>query len=359
MGIIIVFVFLVLVFCHFFSVIPMLPSIFVHVVKRSCSKSAAVLGVPFSKGQKRGGVENGPKTLRSFGLEKALQKYAKVTDVGDIEVRTYEEPLDTPIKNPVAVGQTCLTLSNDVCRNLEQFRPVINIGGDHSMAIGTISGTAKYLEKSPAVLWVDAHADINPPLLSPSGNLHGTPMSFLLKELHSEMAPVPGFDWLKRCVGAGDIAYIGLRDMDEAEIDIIRRFGIEAHDMASLDKLGIEEVFRRCMAKIDPGNEREIHLSFDIDAMDPCLAPATGTPVRGGLFRVEGEYICQELAKTNRLVCMDMVEVNPILSDSEGIESTAEMAISLIQFALGRPASGKMFKRPFPYVPGGVRNVPK
>ena len=227
-------------------------------------------------------------------------------------------------------------------------------------------------------------------------------MSFLLKELDSEMPPVPGFDWLKRCVGAGDIAYIGLRDMDEAEIDIIRRFGIEAHDMASLDALGIEEVFRRCMAKIDPANEREIHLSFDIDAMDPCLAPATGTPVRGGLyryikylilknqsmarqkvslitvdvtyspnskfilniaitvcFRAEGEYICQELAKTNRLVCMDMVEVNPTLADSEGIESTAETAISLIQFAIGRPATGKMFKRPFPYIPGGVRNVQK
>lgn len=330
----------------------------IALVQRRChGVIAGVLGVPLNKGQPRGGVERGPQTLRSHDLIRELSKYcASVTDIGDFEEAEYEESAGR-IKNPISVGQNNLRLSRQVAENLETFKPLINIGGDHSMAIGTISGTARYLGTAPAVIWVDAHADINPPELSPSGNLHGTPMSFLLKELEGIMKPLDGFEWVKRMISSNDIAYIGLRDVDDVELEILRKYNIQAYDMKDIDDHGIQNILQKCLEKIDPTNDRPIHLSFDIDAMDPALAPATGTPVRGGLYRVEGEYICQELAKTNRLHCVDLVEVNPTLADGGGVDRTAEVAISLLQHAVGRKMDNELFMRPHPYSPEGARNL--
>ncbi|CAG5104185.1 Oidioi.mRNA.OKI2018_I69.chr1.g1134.t1.cds [Oikopleura dioica] len=319
--------------------------------------SACLIGVPSSKGQRRSGVEHGPEILRKHGIVKKLRKFNNVVDSGNIRVvEDIADDFEGNVKNPRTVGANNERIRDAVKESLKKYRPVISLGGDHSMAIGTISGSATFLGKAPVVIWVDAHADINPPELSPSGNLHGTPLSFLLKELDSSRIALPGFEWCDSQIAAKDIAFIGLRDVDPTELDIIKNHGIKAFDMNDIDRLGISRVLSECLDSTDPNGTRDIHLSFDVDALDPSLTPATGTPVRGGLFKEEGEFICSELARTGRLLAVDMVEVNPLLSDADGTTRTCEAAISLLQHCVGKRASPP-FEREDKYVPEGSRTL--
>jgi len=147
------------------------------------NKTVALLGVPLCKGQPRGGVENGPETLREAGLVDSLKIYnSNIIDLGDMKIEKFKEPKGK-IRNPLGVGRNMETLSQRVAAEMLKYHTVMNIGGDHSMAIGTVAGHAKYLGKAPAIIWVDAHADINTPESTWSGNLHGQPVSFLMKEL--------------------------------------------------------------------------------------------------------------------------------------------------------------------------------
>jgi len=300
------------------------------------NKTVGLLGVPLCKGQPRGGVENGPNTLREAGLVDRLKKYnSNITDLGDVDISDFKEPIGK-IRNPLGVGRNMETLAQRVESEMLKYHTVINIGGDHSMAIGTIAGHAKSLGKAPAIIWVDAHADINTPESTWSGNLHGQPVSFLMREVAEKSIQLAGFDWMEPMITSTDIAYIALRDVDPAEQEFLDKFGICAFTNKDVEKYGIHNVLKQCLQVVDPNNDRQFHLSFDIDAMDPSLAPATGTPVSNGLLLQEGEYICEELAKTNRLRCIDMVEVNPTLSDSTGVNKTTNTAIKILQHCVGK-----------------------
>ncbi|XP_058238651.1 arginase-2, mitochondrial [Hemibagrus wyckioides] len=300
--------------------------------------SVAIVGAPFSKGQKRRGVELGPKAIRDAGLVERLTSLEKaVHDFGDLNFEHLEEDdrfMNVPF--PRTVGRANQMLSDAMSRAVGAGHTALMLGGDHSLAIGSVAGHA--LQRPDlCLIWVDAHADINTPMTSPSGNLHGQPVAFMLKELQDKMPAVPGFLWMKPFLTARDLVYIGLRDVDPGEHVILKNLGIQCFTMRDIDRMGMQRVMEVTLDHLLARKQRPIHLSFDIDAFDPTLAPATGTPVNGGLTYREGIYITEEIHNTGLLSAMDLVEVNPTLgASSEAVEATAGLAVDVIASSLGQ-----------------------
>ena len=209
-----------------------------------------------------------------------------------------------------------------------------------SLAVGSISGHAR-VHPDLCVIWVDAHTDINTPLTTSSGNLHGQPVSFPLKELKGKFPDVPGFSWVTPCISAKDIVYIGLRDVDPGEHYIIKTLGIKYFSMTEVDKLGIGKVMEETFSYLLGRKKRPIHLSFDVDGLDPAFTPATGTPVLGGLSYREGLYITEEIYKTGLLSGLDIMEVNPTLGKTaEEVKSTVNTAVALTLACFGTQREG-------------------
>ncbi|CAF90988.1 unnamed protein product, partial [Tetraodon nigroviridis] len=309
------------------------------------ARKVGLIGAPFAKGQPRSGVERGPDLIRAAGLLHRLQELE-------------DEPVGG-VKHVRAVGRANQTLSEAVRAVKMDGRVSVMLGGDHSLAIGSIHGHAAAVGQL-AVVWVDAHADINTPLTTPTGNIHGQAMSYLLHELCSKVRPrvdvypegiptLPNFSWIKPCVSAKDLVYIGLRDLDAAEqfqtssfycSYILKLLGVKVFSMTEVDRLGIARVMEEtseylCAAK------KPIHLSYDIDAIDPSVTPATGTPAAGGLTYREGVYITEHLCQTGLLSGVDLVEVNPFRGQTEhAIQSTVSTAVDLLLGCFGRRREG-------------------
>ncbi|KAM9202682.1 arginase-2, mitochondrial isoform 2-T2 [Dugong dugon] len=314
----------------------------VHFVLKKSVHSVALIGAPFSRGQKRKGVEYGPAAVREAGLMKRLSNLGyHLKDFGDLSFTpvSKDDLYNNLIVNPRSVGLANQELAEMVSRTVSDGYSCITVGGDHSLAIGTISGHARHCPDL-CVIWVDAHADINTPLTTSSGNLHGQPVSFLLRELQDKVPRLPGFSWLKPCVSSPDIVYIGLRDVDPPEHFILKNYDIQYFSMRDIDRLGIQKVMEQTFDLLI-GKQRPIHLSFDIDAFDPTLAPATGTPVAGGLTYREGMYISEEIHNTGLLSALDLVEVNPQLATSEEeVKATAGLAVDVIASSFGQTREG-------------------
>ena len=246
-----------------------------------------------------------------------------------------DEPIEM-IQQPRTVGVVNRILADQVYRHAKLGRISLNIGGDHSMAIGTISGIARgireRLGEDIKVVWVDAHADINTPETTESGNLHGMPLSFLTGLVTKK---IEGLDWIEPSIKPENLVYIGLRDVDKGEKEILKKYNIKAFSIHEIDRYGIGKVLDMTIEYLSQGDNPEapIHLSFDIDALDPSVAPSTGTPVRGGLTFREGHYICEALHATGRLVGLDMVELNPAIGNN--LESTISVGCSLIRATFG------------------------
>nr|AVZ66191.1 liver arginase [synthetic construct] len=309
------------------------------------SRTIGIIGAPFSKGQPRGGVEEGPTVLRKAGLlEKLKEQECDVKDYGDLPFA--DIPNDSPfqiVKNPRSVGKASEQLAGKVAEVKKNGRISLVLGGDHSLAIGSISGHAR-VHPDLGVIWVDAHTDINTPLTTTSGNLHGQPVSFLLKELKGKIPDVPGFSWVTPCISAKDIVYIGLRDVDPGEHYILKTLGIKYFSMTEVDRLGIGKVMEETLSYLLGRKKRPIHLSFDVDGLDPSFTPATGTPVVGGLTYREGLYITEEIYKTGLLSGLDIMEVNPSLGKTpEEVTRTVNtaVAITLACFGLAREGNHK------------------
>ncbi|KAH8158657.1 hypothetical protein CIB48_g9597 [Xylaria polymorpha] len=304
-----------------------------------------VVAVGFSGGQGKAGVDAAPSALIESGLLTQLQDELNYKLYGDDKVNAYndlvpkEDPPFRNMKNPGTVSAVTQRLSEQVYSHAKEGRMVLTLGGDHSIAIGTIAGSAKAIRerlgREIAVIWVDAHADINTPETSDSGNIHGMPVAFvsgLAKEERPEY-----FGWLKseHLLNFNKLVYIGLRDVDAGEKKILRENGIKAFSMFDIDRHGIGRVVEMALAHI--GNDTPIHLSFDVDALDPMWAPSTGTPVRGGLTLREGDFICESVHLTGNLVAVDLVEVNPSLAADREAEAaeTIRAGCSLVRCALG------------------------
>ncbi|KAF2195409.1 Ureohydrolase [Zopfia rhizophila CBS 207.26] len=301
-----------------------------------------VVAVGFSGGQPKAGVDAAPMALIEAGLIQQLEEDLEFKVSFDGQVHSYSEilPADDPpyrnMKRPKFVSAVTKEVSEKVYNHAKSGKLVLTLGGDHSIAIGTISGTAKAIRerlgRELAVIWVDAHADINIPETSESGNIHGMPVSFLTRLATEKNEEI--FGWLKEDhrLSTKKLVYIGLRDIDKGEKKILKEHGIKAFSMHDIDRHGIGKVMDMALGWI--GSDTPIHLSFDVDALDPMWAPSTGTPVRGGLTLREGDFIAECVAETGSLIALDLVEVNPSL-DEQGASDTVRAGCSIVRCALG------------------------
>jgi arginase len=298
----------------------------------------SVISVPFALGQKRGGVDEGPEIMLQNGLATKLENMNFRVEKSSVYVELdneqgYEPDSKWKEHNAVNVSRACHELSKQTNTSRRAGNRVLTLGGDHSVAIGSISGLLNAVPEL-RVLWIDAHADINTPETTDTGNMHGMPVAYLMglcKASHH-------FDWLHSSeqvpLKPNRIAYIGLRDVDPGEKKILADLGVTAFSMSEVDRMGIQKVVDEALRAIDPNNEHPLHFSFDIDGLDPSVAGSTGTPVQGGLTYREGRYICERVAETGRMISMDMVEVNPLL-EPQSAKQTAKVANEMIATAFG------------------------
>uniref|UniRef100_A0A3B3C3N3 Arginase n=1 Tax=Oryzias melastigma TaxID=30732 RepID=A0A3B3C3N3_ORYME len=292
--------------------------------------SAGIIGAPFSKGQVKGGVESGPDHIRAAGLvERLLQQGCAVKDYGNLEFEqvSVDEPVGR-LKSVRAVGSANQRLSVAMQKVKEGGHTAVMLGGDHSLAIGSIHGHAAALGHL-SVVWVDAHADINTPLTSYTGNIHGQPLSYLLHELQSKH---PNTTWHSCKIV---IALLSVCSY------ILRTLGVKMFSMSKVDQLGVAKVMEETCDHLSAKGKKPIHLSFDIDAIDPSITPATGTPVTGGLTYREGLCITEHLSQTGLLSAVDLVEVNPLRGQTQNdIHSTVSTAVDLLLACFGRQREG-------------------
>ncbi|ODV88091.1 hypothetical protein CANARDRAFT_5393 [[Candida] arabinofermentans NRRL YB-2248] len=306
-------------------------------------KKATVIQAPFSGGQGKGGVEFGPEKMIEFGMLSNIEElnwdYTVEDPLSELDLITLKQDskdVYNNCKRPKMVSDCCKLIYNSVSKAHENKTLPVTIGGDHSIGMSTILA---FVNAHPdgGILWIDAHADINTPSTTESGNLHGCPVAFAMG-LEEETWP-PQFDWIKEIkhkVRKDQIAYIGLRDVDNGEKKILRELGIAAYSMYHVDKYGINEVVRMALEKVNPTGKAPIHVSYDVDAMDPMFVVATGTPVRGGLSLREGLFIVEEVAAQGNLCGLDIVEVNPSLATQDGhVADTVNAGLSILRCALG------------------------
>ena len=304
-------------------------------------KTVEIIGAPMTAGQPLLGTDSGPELIRSLGLSGRLATLGwRVSDAGDLEFPA-PGPSDPSIqqgngnaKNSTAVGKGNKVLADAVESALAQGRFPLVVGGDHSIAFGSLAGVLRNNPET-AILWIDAHADINTPLTSPSGNMHGMPLGFFMGLPGFETNKVPGLEWMEGMHGMlkpDKVVYVGLRDVDPGEVEALRNLNVTCYSMSHVDRFGIGPLMDMALNKL---GDSPIHMSFDIDSVDPVEAPSTGTVVRGGLSYREAHYVCEAVSETGRLASMDIVEVNPMLSRGAGAEATADLAMALTESAMG------------------------
>ena len=295
-----------------------------------------ILGVPLDLGQSRRGVDMGPSAVRVAGLQARLEALGHVvTDGGNVpvaiaETRAAGEPNAKYIRE---ITETCERVAGIVLQTLEEGISPLLLGGDHSVAAGSVSGLAEFYRRrnqKVGLLWIDAHSDINTPETSPSGNVHGMPLAALLG-LGPE--PLSGiFDWQPK-IDPQNTVLIGVRDIDATEKENIRRAGIsEVYTMRDIDERGMRTVMEEALRVAGRGTAG-YHVSLDMDWIDPEDAPGVGTPVRGGATYREAHLAMEILADHGRLLSFEVVEVNPVIDEHN---RTAELAVELICSAFGK-----------------------
>ena len=296
--------------------------------------SVALLGVPLDLGAGRRGVDMGPSAFRVAGLEDKLRALGyEVTDRGDLPVKIAEtqQPGDARLKYLKEILEVCEHLREAVYDAKKKGSVPVVLGGDHSIAMGTISGLARfYRERKEKVglVWFDAHADCNTPETSPSGNIHGMPLAVALGLGAPSLVNLAGFSPM---VDGSRAALVGIRDVDLAERPNVRAAGVGAFTMRDIDERGMRTVMEEAIKRATNGTAG-IHISFDLDGMDPDFAPGVGTPSPGGLSYREAHLAMEMLADTGKVVSAEFVEVNPILDQQNG---TARLGVGLVASLLG------------------------
>jgi len=290
-----------------------------------------VIGVPIDLGADRRGVDMGPSAIRYAHLQDRLEELGySVRDAGNIEVPIAEmcSITDARLKYLDCIIPVSRRISGAVSTSLQGGRFPLVLGGDHSLAVGSVRGAAR--QKRLGVLWVDAHADFNTPQTTPSGNIHGMPLAALcglgepsLVQLWDEPCPV---------IDPRRVAVIGARDLDPGEKLNLQQAGVMVQSMEQIDRVGLVQVMEKALQHVLRETEG-LYLSFDMDSLDPRHAPGVGTPVPAGLTQREAHLICEMTAETGKLLGMDMVEVNPILDIQN---QTARLAMELILTAFGK-----------------------
>lgn len=289
-----------------------------------------LIGVPLKYGSGKNGAQQGPDKLREYNIVNVLKENGnKVYDLGDIYVPTYSEEDKFKWHNKMKFLEPVLDINSNLaqmvyCSLKANSFPLV-IGGDHSLGLGSIAGSSKFF-KEIAVIWVDAHGDINNSDTSPSGNIHGMPLAASMGIGDSSLTDLYHNG---QKVKPENVYILGARDLDPGEIDLAEELKLNLYTMETVRDRGLEVLLKEIIEKVKSSNVDGVHLSFDIDALDSALVPGTGTRVAEGFTLDEGKLILKEILSTGFINSMDFVELNPILDDEN--ESTAKVCLELIE----------------------------
>jgi arginase len=298
-------------------------------------KDVALIGVPMDLGGGRRGVDMGPSAIRIAGLEREVHKMGLgFTDLGNVAVQqpTFGVPGNEKARFLKEIASACQDLRDQVLNVMDNGQFPLVVGGDHSIACGTVSGVSTHFARKGekiGLLWFDAHGDMNTPQSTPSGNIHGMPLASCLGE---------GLDELTRLgerypmVDLSNTVAVGVRSLDARERRIVQETGLRIFTMREIDTRGIHDIMLEAFDIVNDGTAG-FHLSFDVDGCDPIVAPGVGTPVRGGLDFRECHLFMEMVAETDKLVSLEFTEINPILDVHN---TTATVAVDLCMSALGK-----------------------
>jgi arginase len=295
-------------------------------------RNIAIIGAPVDLGAGRRGVDMGPGAIRYAGLKDRLEGLGhQVRDLGNVMVPLAEQFAPPPdgekLRYLEPLIEVNLALARQVAAIVAEGSFPLVLGGDHSMAIGSINGTAR--GRRLGVIWLDAHGDFNTPDTTPSGNIHGMSVAALTGRGHPALVSLLGDGPVLR---DSDVAMVGIRDLDALEREALRSSGVHVFTMHDIDRRGLASVLEEAIMRVSVGTAG-FHVSLDMDALDPSEAPGVGTPVMGGISYREAHLAMELISQSGRLVGLDLVEVNPIL-DSHNV--TAELAVEFALSALGK-----------------------
>ncbi|MEC4202950.1 MULTISPECIES: arginase [Bacillus] len=294
----------------------------------------SMIGVPMDLGQLRRGVDMGPSAIRCAGVNERLESLCQdIEDLGDMTIGQREdekeggEPASEELRNLKAITKASAKLAEIVDKIVASGAFPLVLGGDHSIAIGTLAGLMKHYQNL-GVIWYDAHADLNTKETSPSGNIHGMPLAISLGIGHEGLTGIYGKETK---IKAENIVIIGARSLDDGEKELIRDKGIKVYTMHEIDRLGMTRVMEETIDYLH-GRTDGVHLSLDLDALDPNDAPGVGTPVAGGISYRESHLAMEMLEESKLITSAEFVEVNPILDEKN---RTAEAAVALMGSLFG------------------------
>jgi arginase len=295
----------------------------------------SIVGAPLDLGAGRRGVDMGPSAMRLAGLNAKLASLGyEVEDLGNVAV-AQQESTPTGAENAKylpQIAKTCAKLAAMVESVVEAGKFPLVLGGDHSVAVGTVSAVSHVFRQrgeAIGVIWIDAHADMNTPESSPSGNVHGMPLACCIGRGPGELTSL--FDYAPKVDGR-NVVLIGLRDVDIREREVVRESGVTAFTMRDIDECGLRNIMEQAIAVVSNGTAG-FHVSLDMDSVDPDEAPGVGTPVRGGMTYREAHLAMETICDCSRMISMEVVEVNPVLDEAN---RTALLGVELVMSAMGK-----------------------
>jgi arginase len=298
-------------------------------------EKVSIIGFPMDLGSGRRGVDMGPSALRIAELSSKLKNLGyEVEDLGNVQIEIMERQkiTDEKLKYLNEILKTSKLLASKVENILDRKRFPLIIGGDHSTAIGTIAGISAHCNKNKlrlGVIWIDAHADINTDKTTPSGNIHGMPLAACMGVGNEKLVNFYGF---APKVKPENVALIGIRSVDREERNTIKKLQVPVYTMSDVDKLGIHRIISRVLKQFKEKVDH-IHISFDVDSVDPSVAPGVGTPVAGGLSYRETHLLMESIAECGCMSSLEVTEVNPILDNRN---QSAVFTVDVIASSMGQ-----------------------
>lgn len=297
----------------------------------------SIIGMPLFYGCDRPGVEKGPEILRKNNLVEIFNEHNTIEDLGDIDIKLIDEKDkyfdNSKMKYLAEVIASNTRLSDKVYSALTDNTFPVIVGGDHSLALGSIAGVSKYYGDDLAVIWIDAHGDLNTEETSPSGNIHGMPLAASIGVGYEGLTSIL-FKGVK--VKPENIFILACRDLDEGEVELIKRLNINTWGIDEIKEKGTDIVVKELLEKLKKTGVNNIHLSYDIDCLDPEYVPGTGTPVDNGLTFEESTDIVKGIFSTSLVKSMDFVEYNPELDNNEKTKETCLELLKLFSEEIGK-----------------------
>jgi arginase len=294
-----------------------------------------IIGIPMDLGQSRRGVDMGPSALRVAGLQSRIKQLGyQVEDIGNVRVKQPEEQPygEKRAKYLHEIAETCKGLADMVEKTLAEGTFPLVLGGDHSIAVGSVGGVSAHFRKQGkrvGCIWLDAHGDMNTPESSPSGNVHGMPLASLIGYGAPELTELTGE---KPAVPPRNVCIVGARDLDSKERRIIKDSGMHVFTMRDIDERGMREVMSEAL-RFATDDAEGVAVSLDMDFVDPEDAPGVGTPVRGGVTYREAHLAMEMIADSKAMVSLEVVEINPVIDEHN---KTAQLGVELVLSGLGK-----------------------